>query len=156
MTLAKLLEETKEGGELLAAAREKARPECIAAVRALEAALLEALGGEALKGLPRLQNNPGVYGAPVRGKHRDVELDERPTLVVAASGRLTMARLIEDSGDVEQRPVEDEELLAEDLEAVAQTFSVVLVRHLASVEKTTARYEGLSALAKKLEDALLP
>ena len=156
MTLAKLLEETKEGGELLAAARERARPECIAAVRQLEAALVEALGGEALKGLPRLQNNPGVYGASVRGKHRDVELDDRPMLVVVPSGRLHMARLSPDSDEVVTRAVDDDELLAEDVENVAQTFAVALVKHLASVEKTTARYAGLSALAKKLEDALLP
>ena len=154
MTLAKLLEETKEGGELLASAREDARPKCIAAIRSLESALVEALGGEALKGLPRIASGSRFYAAHVRNRDPNRKLDERPVLVLPPSGRLSMAW--DDGEGVALRPALDEELLAEDLDAITKLCHEALAWHLQQIEKTTARYEGLSALAAKLEGALLP
>ena len=161
MTLADLLEQTKEGGELLRDARERARPACIAAVRKLEAALVEALGGEKLRGLPVLwpdpmQGNPTgaerYNAARARGK-KNIERvlsEAKPVLVVSEDGHLKMAVAFaapnEDVGPVE-RPVEDAELLAEDVEDVASAVEEVLRRHLVSLGQRTGRYQRFLDLA---------
>ena len=163
MTLAKLLEQTRDGGELLREAREKARPACIAAVRKLEAALVEALDGEKLKGLPKLDETERArfYAARARGKRIDERLTDKEVLVVAQDGRLHMASVRpEVSGaflgsPVESRPAADDELLAEDVEDVARAVEEVLGRHLALIAKSAERYERLADLARKLEAALV-
>lgn len=155
MTLAKLLEETKECGEMLRDAREKARPACIAAVRKLEAALVEALGGEKLKGLPLLDESMGqrFYGARARGRRIDGKLGGKAVLVVGQDGNLRMA-YVSEAGGVEDVGADDSELLVEDVEDVARAVEEVLRRHVELIGKSAARYEAFSALAKKLEAAL--
>jgi hypothetical protein len=159
VTLAKLLEETKEGGEMLREARDRARPTCIAAVRKLEAALVEALGGDKLKGLPllddpTLRNARGsrFYGARARGKKIEGCLDDKPTLVVTQDGALRLAWI--EHGETNSPAVNDAELLLEDVEDVARAVEEVLLRHVAQLSKAAARYDAFVELARKLESAL--
>jgi hypothetical protein len=155
VTLAKLLEQTKEGGAMLAAAREDARPACVAAVRKLEAALVAVLDGEKLRGLPVLHEGDARYcGARARGKRIDGTLGEKPTLVVNECGRLMFAVVPALLHDAVERPAQDDELLAEDAEDVARAVEEALLRHAASVDQRTARFERLSALARRLSAAL--
>lgn len=155
MTLSKLLESTKEGSRLLREASEDARPACVAAVRQMEAALVEALGGETLKGLPVLAGDgpERFYGARARGR-LDKKLYEKPVLVICPDGRLRVATFA--SERVTTHDVDDAELLAEDVDAVARSLGQVLRQHLETAAKATARYEALGALARKLDEALAP
>lgn len=160
MTLAKLLEQTEEGSKLLREAAEDARPACVAAVRQMEASLVEALGGETLKGLPCLYGESAerFYGARARGR-LDKKLYEKPVLVICPDGVLRIAQVSEEATcafRVEVRPVEDSELLVEDVEVVARAIDAVLKAHVAAAAKTTARYDALVELARKIEAALVP
>ena len=47
-------------------------------------------------------------------------------------------------------------VLDEDVEVVARAIDAVLKAHVAAAVKTTARYDALVELARKLEAALLP
>jgi hypothetical protein len=152
VTLAKLLEQTREGADALRAARDAARPACVQAVRKLEKALREALGGERLRGLPVLDVTPEgrrVHGARARGKTIDGQLEHLDAvLVIMPDGTLYMAC------KTTSWPVADEELLVEDVEDVARSVEEVLRRHLSAIARTTARFAAMTALAEKLEAAL--
>jgi len=161
MTLAKLLAETEERSKLLREAAEDARPACVAAVRQMEASLVEALGGETLKGLPCLYGESAerFYGARARGR-LDKKLYEKPVLVICPDGRLRVAQFVVAGPGVPEgvltREAEDSELLVEDVEVVARAIDAVLKAHVAAAARTTARYDALVELAQKLEAALLP
>lgn len=157
--LARLLERTKEGGETLQKAQERARPACIAAVRKLESALVDALGGDKLKGLPLLdadETGKKFFGARARGKTIEGQLKDAPILIVSEDGSLHMASAKDHMGYRlwTSLPADDSELLVEDVEHVTKAVSEVLLRHLAVVAQRTARFERMAELAKKLESAL--
>lgn len=154
MSLDKLLADAKEGSERLADAIESARPACVEAVRAVEKALVEALAGERLKGLPVLAGTEDnrFYAARIRGTITK-RLYERPAMVVCSDGRFAVASAAGESG-WETREVDDAELLAEDAESVPRAIVQVLGWHLERVARSAARYEELSRLAERLSQAL--
>lgn len=154
MTLAKLLEDARAGAEEMRAAQSDARAASVSAVRAVEAALVEALGGERLRGLPVLHRTPVFAGARARGRRIDGVLAEKHVLVLDEEGRLRMACTGPDGVGVATRPADDSELLAEDVEDVARAAEEVLRRHVTLLAQKAARYRALVELAGKLEAAL--
>jgi hypothetical protein len=153
MSLDEMLRDVASKGERLAANREAARPECIAAVRSLEKALVEALDGEKLRGLPILYDDDGgefgrIYGARVRGKKIEGTLTDRPILVLREDGRLWMR------GIGYASPAGDEDLLMEDVEDFPRAIEEVLRRHLAVVDQKIAKHERFLLLAEKIRSCM--
>lgn len=139
----------------LQSARADARKSAISAIRAVEQALLASLDGEKLRGLPEIATR--YRAARVRGKRIDLTLDHehargKEHLVIGEDGKLSMARY--EKFGVTWRPVQDDELLIEDVEAVAGAARAVLERHLETVAKTTRRYEELRALSDRIKRLL--
>ena len=165
-----LIVEAGRASEVLRDTRERARVEAIAAIRAMERALLDALAGETLKGIRDIA--PGYAAARVRSVGRnDVSIPYEPlpeprpgfsvgreVLVVTAYGRLDMAHTLRvDQGSivVGHRPADDPDLLIEDVEHLARLFAELLGEHVARARKTAERFGHLDAIAQRISAALL-
>lgn len=152
--LTELLADARERGDALVEARDEAFKVCFPAIRALEKALVDALDGEVLRGLPNLGAGSGgvvFYAARVRGGRASEPLPTyAPTkrvLVLRKDGRLAIARRVDLPGSELAR---DEELLAEDLAAFCALLLAVLKRHLDVSAATEDRYRSLTSAAARV------
>jgi len=163
-----LLGDVALASDELFAARESARAEAIAAIRAMETALVEALGGETLKGLREVA--PGYPAARARcfaakDAGRPYEPlpeprgggDGREVLVVTSRGRLEMAKTVVRAGRVvvQTRWAEDGDLLVEDVEHLPRLFAQLLGEHVARSRRTTSRLIRLESVARQISAALV-
>lgn len=145
--------------------RHGAKQDAIKAIRLIEGRLVEALAGEPLRGLPNLLPEVGArhqqfYALQVRGKFADRPLPyDEAVVVLTREGRLCWATR-ESDGHLRPAvrahlvPVEDDELMLEDLQLVAASVERALQAHLARVESTSERYRNVSALARRVSHAL--
>jgi hypothetical protein len=181
MSTSNLLEDLAALSDRAASAREMAREDALTAIRHVEKALLEALGGEPLRGLVNLGlNTTPWYGARVRGSGASVDgkftwpatPGARDYLCLAVTGELVTARCVtsplrasDPAGGrgggyfllvekVEASPVDNDDLVAEDLPGLLQTLRVVIPRHLEKAKATEASYLKISALAEKITAAV--
>jgi hypothetical protein len=132
---------------------DQARIAAVQVIRGIEARLVGALAGTHLRGLPNLVSTAlaiRFYGARVRA-HADVLLADE-ALVLSSSGDLQMAwcrdRLLG------TRPVRDDELRAEDLEAYVRTLLEVLPLHVRKAAKAGEKFTRIERLASRLGAAL--
>lgn len=153
------LDTIAELARALPAARVEAREGAIRLLRELERRLQQALGGSQLRGLPRLlpPEAPSFVGARVRGDDRFgigsyLPRDGRPALVWTAAGALEWAWRT--PAGVEHRPVQDEEIAAEDLEPAAVALRDALSIHVERTERTRADYLAVTDLVRRLDAAL--
>jgi len=145
-------------------------------VLVVENALLLALAGDVLRGMPNINppddgNNEAFHAVHVRGKYPDAPLAESWSLVVTRQGQLVLARTtIGDRGPAypgdgpgERRFYKKvaldhdgvtDVLLAEDLESFVDRVRTALDNHLVRVERTLAGYARVEALARKLGDVM--
>jgi hypothetical protein len=143
----------------LAAVRDFAREEAVAAVRVLEARLRDALAGEKLRGLSNLTPwLPSRYvaarvgGGDRYGIDRNLPDDGREAIVVTRDGTLAVARV--DGTAVVEREVEDDDIFAEDHEAVARAVLEVLERYVSGAGKAERNYARAGDLARRVSAAL--
>ncbi len=160
-----LLDDARSAVEVLTHERDGARTAATRAVRTLEAALVEALQGHALRGIKNLgQGNAPIYAARVRGEP-DTKLawpaepdSLTESLCIAANGSLVMIQCVTDDQahalDATSRPAQDADLLAEDVEALTRTLTTLLPRHIQAAERARERYQGIQALAERIERVL--
>lgn len=147
------LEATRIRGRV-ADLRDRAR----AAIRDLEGRLVEALGGDHLRGLKSLVPWGRFYAAMVHGSRVhgvDTYLAPGEWLVIDKDGRLAMATARPaPTGDpgVMVRPAGDDDLRVEDLAPYVAAVQVVLERHLRQARAAGLGYgrveEVLDRLAK--------
>lgn len=158
--LLELLGAARRENEELRESQERARPACVRAVRKLEAALVEALDGEKLRGLPMLYFSPDkrlrLFGARARGPEMDsrLPLDGRSVMVFGEDGRLRMALRDLVANCYRVRPVEDSELLYEDVEDAGRVVAALLRVHVDSVRGRSEKYRRFEAMAERLEAAV--
>jgi hypothetical protein len=162
-----LLGQARSAGSVLAHGRSEARTAAARAIYALEQALVEALQGQALRGLKNLgQGNAPFYAARVRGEP-DTKLawpaepeSVAESLCILPGGQLAMVACATDDRaaclDPVTRPVTENDLLAEDVEALALKLATILPRHIAAAERARERYAKLHALAERVEQILNP
>lgn len=152
----KLMVEATQASERAISARENAREDAVKAIRELEARLVEALDGDTLRGISRLQEgDTGIQGINVRGAGKfgiDTYLptDGREVLIISKGGRLQMASV---NGGVEKeqaRDAFDAELTAQDLEPIASAMQKALERHIVRAERTEKNYVRVTDLCEKL------
>lgn len=149
----------RRANERLAASRDVARAEAVAAIRLLEEALAGALVPDRLRGLRPLCGGD-LYAVQVRRAVPDAPLEipnavgeVRESLVLTADGRLSIARAaVGARGAVYPvvRRVQDEELVAEDVERVSRAIVVAVSRHVEACERGEVRYEHLRGLARRV------
>lgn len=160
-----LLSSAAEQQEKATTLRGIAYGNAVAAIRALESRLLQALNGGTLRGLKNLAPGVGVplQAARIKGSRwfgiDDVlPPDESEVLVISKTGQICMARGIDLqklSGERwEMRPARDEDFIAQDLEPVVDAVQQALERHIVRSEKTSASYERVSYLSNRLIDAM--
>lgn len=160
---ARLFANVQEATRTLAEVRGSARTAAVRAVRALEAALRRALEGHALRGLKNLGHGSALfYAARVRAAVDSrlawpVEADSCvEALCILPTGQLAIAQCRTDAHgaclDPTWRPATDDDLIAEDVEALTRTLAVVLPRHIAAAEQARERYDKLRALAARIEE----
>lgn len=149
----------------MARERRAAHAAAVGAIRDITYAVRQALHGEALRGLPNLSSySTSPYrGVLVRCKHgawdrglprpRRGEQWGRPALVYQMDGHLALARQ-DRAGDINVRPILDEELRAEDAELVAGAVSHALDLHLSHVERRTRRYAEMRRISETIRTAL--
>lgn len=148
------------------------RAEAIGAIRTIEEALVEALHGDALRGLPNLGTGmtqflgvnlrAGAYNTRIPFP-RDGEDMGTQTLVLRPDGKLAIAWTIRQPGSSPRiqdggvlifeftwRGADDEDLRVEDLGAFLARLPQVLSDHLTKVEKTQATFAEIKDLAHRV------
>jgi len=136
----------------LADEREKAREKSVRAMRAIEKRVRQALQGDRLRGIP----NIGTRALPMyahrvtsaRNNAGKMPIGGREVLVVAADGSLNAGSLTP-RGPV-MRPVDDDELVFEDLEAYARVITDLLERHAALTAERADIASGTKTLAETI------
>jgi hypothetical protein len=151
-----------DGLERVAAARQDALVQAVVAVRALEASLVRALGGGALRGLPILAwprfraaavVAPPARGGPAAGRGIDTRVPRgREVMVVLPRGELAWAWM--EGPQVQTRGVLDRELRGEDLANVADAVLEAAGRHAERCDRTAEGWRGVADLAARLRGAL--
>lgn len=155
--------------EQVAEERDGARRSAIEAIRLLERRLRDALRGDPLRGMVNLVYVRGVVRQAARvvgreGAHTgffevsDERIDKpivfgTSALVMTRDGALAQFAVTAD-GEFSSRPVSDDELVAQDLDAVVHTARRVLRRHVERADRTAANYARLSEMAGALSDAI--
>lgn len=149
----------------LADVREDARAKAVRAIRRMEAALAEALGGETLSGLPNInpgRRSPAWRGLRLRTRHLDEPLSTNyrgaagwtmPALCLDRRGQLVMVRR-NSYGDVGVLRVGDDDLKAEDVETVAAVIVEAVDLHNGHASERTAQFDRLRRLADGINTLL--
>jgi len=164
-----LIDRAGRASEGVAEGRESARRTAVAAIRLLERRLRVALRGDPLRGMVNLVYVRGVVQQAARvvgreGAHTgffevtDERIDKpivfgTSAMVLTRDGELARFSVTAD-GAFSSRPVRDDELTAQDLDAVVHTARRVLQRHVERADRTAANYARLSEMAGALSDAI--
>jgi len=137
--------------------RDDARSRAVAAIRAIEQKLQEAVAGDVLRGLRDLGKPYGTFHAAAVGRNLSHGIDTRVPwgkrgLYLTKDGEFWMAVL--EDGQLHARAVADDELRVEDLEHVVEAARAALAQHVASCDRTAASYGRAAALAARLARAI--
>jgi hypothetical protein len=138
--------------------RTLARAAAVRAIRLVEEKLTLALSQDVLRGVANLCAIDGevfhgvrVYGSPRFGIDSYLASDGHECFVIDKHGHLVMVR---QGRPCTSRPVRDDELQAQDLEAVTAAVASALARHVQRAERTAASYERAEALSQRIARAL--
>lgn len=152
-----------EASRALDDARADARAVAVAAIRAAEGEVMNALDGAQLRGMADLMGGVGVpwRGAHLRRKNLDdsLPMDGRPCLAVSERGQIVfVARDVDNFDGLALKPrvvpAADAQLRAEDLVEVVRNFARILARHADRADASAARYAEVLDLAARLSRAL--
>lgn len=147
-----------------AEARTAALEASVHAMQALFAAVQQALGTEALRGMPTLtekllngtvdgQHVAGpLYAARVHGREPWGPLDERDRLVLMRDLRLARARIAYDRWEATTVPLET--VVVQDVPSVFAAIQGALERHIARSERTSESYTRTAQLCERLAQTL--
>lgn len=150
-------------GDVARLARESqadARASALVAIRAIERALVEALNGEYLRGLPNIApkgDKAPCHGFNLRTKSGAEAISRSgSSLILARDGRFYVALAAKLPGTfaVFMRLVGDVELAAEDLETIAPRVEEAIRIHVQRSERASARYRRVEQLGVKISEAL--
>jgi hypothetical protein len=152
-----LLDRARVASAKVMTERDDARSSAVAAIRALEQRLQEAVAGDVLRGLRDLGKPYGTFHAAAVGRNLSHGIDTRVSwgkrgLYVTKDAELWTAVL--EDGQLRARAVLDDELRAEDLEHVIDAARAALAQHVASCDRTAASYGRAAALAARLARAI--
>jgi hypothetical protein len=146
----------------MAKVREEARESAVLAIRSLEDALVEALGGEKLLGLPNLASSKLPWrGARVRGgagKRLSTQYFgkgggwSRPVLCVEETGHVVLVSRSR-SGEISTRQAMDDELIAEDVAHLAELLPTIIETHIKRAEARRETFARLRALSTRIKAA---
>lgn len=147
--------------------REDSRVECVRTIRRLEEQLVAFLSKEPLRGMPNLMPSDKKFNAMrVRSTNQDPlphpklnDLAGPWTLLLLPTGKLVMGRRVRMSDFAlgfftEVVDATDEDLIAQDIHAIATTVCEAMQKHTEAVEKTTANYAQLRLMAFGLGELL--
>ncbi len=131
------------------------REEAIVEVRAtwmkLECAIVDALAGDALRGLPNLGTSADpFYAARLTGRGKLVPGYEQ--LVIMRTGRVAIANFHD--GRVRWRLPSYQDLRVEMFDVYLKTLAMVLRAHVEQAEKTSRTYEATARLARRIADVV--
>ena len=134
-------------------ARARADEDARAAIARVEKSLVEALGGETLRGLPELGDR--VFGLRVEAEASAFARlpRNRRVLILDAKGRLRAATLFPEGAHVEE-PETHREVVASVLDPYLRTVQRGIELHLSSATKRTEVFDKIAALAAKLATVL--
>lgn len=146
----------KPAQENATASKEAALVAARAMIGEIQAAVLKALDGTTLMGLPNLGTSRDTYHAVnVRGADPARKFwrgDNKPTLVIARTGELQVVTFGRD--EIVYEDVDFEKLGAGDLQAVAERYKLALDLHLARCRESVQRSEEIVSLARAIAKAL--
>lgn len=158
-----LFDELEQSTRLEVEKRGVANGEALSAIRAIEARLREALGGETLKGLPNLlpDGTRPFHGLRLNngGRHGTAEYlprDGREVLALSRDGTIVMVARDVVHGEVlpSIRQAGDENLRADMLEPIVRSVQEALDGHLLRSEKRGVAHEETRKLAEKIAAAV--
>jgi hypothetical protein len=146
----------------LRASREAAAGSAVRVLRRIEDSVGAALAGESLRGMCNLaprSATPLLAAHATAGDHDHgvdtfLPLGGGEVLVVDKRGRFRLAWLVDGGRGWESRPVDDEDLSAEDLSAAVDAMHLVLERHLARVVRGISNYDEIACLAARIGEAI--
>lgn len=140
--------------------RETTRLELLRALRLVESKVAEALHGGTLRGMLNLAppwHSKPYYAQRVREPGEGVRFrglpKGHPVLVISKRGAIVLARVVSDNV-VDERGVDDEELLIEDFDPIVRAYADAVERHVEHVERTSEARERSTALARTIVEAL--
>lgn len=140
----------------LAERRLLAREHVEAALAEIERAVVEALGGERLR-LHSLHTQASAYrGVVLRGKFPDRRFDRdrhSSQVVLRDDGHMVLAWIVEND-EVFDRPLRADDLDAEDLPLLVERVLYALQHHTRRVDAGIGRYDEISLLAQRVQDAI--
>jgi len=139
--------------------REEARRRTASAIRELERCVKSAIAGDTLRGLANLHpvpDEPPILGARLvqPGGNTDAKVQFGRHAVVLGKDGAFLAMDVTERGVVTTKPADDDDFLAQDLDAVMHTVRVTLERHVTRADRTAANYERLTVLAETLTESL--
>lgn len=150
-----MLDRAIETSEKLEDTRFTARQEVIKAIRSMEQDMFTATEGVSLRGMPDLLSDGTrhCYGMRVRGKFNEpLPRDGRSVLVINQRGLLCYAtRVFTTAVDWRCRPVNDDEILTEDLESYVESIKIALGEHVRRIKKSGEKFERLEEFAKRIQ-----
>jgi hypothetical protein len=136
--------------------REDAREAAIVAIRGIEARIQEVIAGDSVRGLANLypasrpvENGMRVVSQEMQHLHDTPVRLGRSALVLDRHGCLSVFDVSSD-GAFGSRPVRDDEIQAQDLDAVLHTVGRALARHCERADRTTANYARIVALSDSI------
>lgn len=162
MTIEDLSFRLSVGGKMHRQRREQANEDSAMAIRRVEARLVEALGGEIIRGMPSLvpASCPQQFHAlrvlsnSLMTQVQDIPAGDREVLVLTHRGKLRFARRSAYDGGVITREPNDEELRADVLEAYTRTVQEALEAHLVRTQERDVHYEKVSELAERISSVI--
>lgn len=134
--------------------RERANETARETIALLERRLVEALDGEALKGMSSLLPNASFPALRVRqgsgrfGAQEYLPRDGREVLVLRVDGTLAFARRSGEAAEL-RRPAQDE-LRADDFEPYVRTVQEAVEAHLARTGRRDAHYARVEEIATRI------
>lgn len=142
---------------VLAETRREASEQADAVIRGVEEALVGALGGDTLRGMPDLAPGRGFHARRVHANGREGSAAQlvwgKWVPVITSKGRLVWAKVGDHREPVAREPDEGElnaDLLGPYLDAV----QAALEDHLARTERRVQSYEAASDLARKIASVI--
>ena len=138
--------------------RMTARKITIPTIRAIEKKIVDALSGERFRGMPNLHpRGTPLHAMRINAWSRHgaggfLPDDGREVLVLTSEGKLSVACAAPHGLLV--RPVLDDELLSEDLEAVTRVVQEAIEKHVALAEKRASNLSKIEDLARRINEAL--
>jgi hypothetical protein len=156
-----LLKRASVASRSVSSKQTNARVLAVQTIREMERKIQHALDGDVLRGLSDIAAaaRAPFHAARVRtekgfGLDEFLPRDGREVLVLTKRGELAMAARGASTNAVTARAVRDDELQAQDVEAIARVVQSALERHIARAARTEANYDRIAGLSERLACAI--